>query len=204
MIYVFEDIGGLDDDFWERVMPLLSEQRREKVRACRFPLGRNLSAAAYLLLRHALHENYDIDEAAEFILSNTGKPYLKEHPSIFFNLSHCKTAVACAVSKSEVGIDVQDTEPVSEAVARRVLTHREYDIYKAAPDPARKFSEFWTVKESGLKCSGVGIGVDLRRYAAEDVKDKILFGGKDYYGCAAGSGAADLKIKVLPSITDIR
>ena len=188
MLYVFDGMDSLDESFVGQCLPHLSLERREKVFSYSFPLDRNGSVIAYLLLRHALKENYGINEKVTFKYGNYGKPLLENYPYIHFNLSHCRTAAACIVADSEVGVDVEEIKPVADDVAKRVLTAKEYAEYKASRRSDELFCEFWTMKESWLKKTGNGIGMDLSALAAEDTGEKTLFKGrKDYYCCATGA-----------------
>jgi len=183
MLYIFDEIDKLED----LPMDFLSDERREKALKHRSPLGRKLSVGVSLLLCLALKEEYSIEEAVEFGYNEDGKPFLKDHPHIHFNLSHCKKALACAVSDSEVGVDVQDIRPVSDKVAKRVLTENEYAGYKAAQVPEDYFCRIWAVKESFLKQTGQGIRGDLRKISAESITDKTIYRGAGYFCCVTGS-----------------
>ncbi len=186
MLYIFDDMNALSGGFWYRSLPLLSGQRREKVLAYRFEQDKNLSAAAYLLLRHALKAEYGIGEPVEFEFGESGKPVLRGYPRVHFNLSHCRAAVACAVSGSPVGVDIQEIEPVERALAGRVLTEAENRSFLASTDPERTFCEYWTKKESWLKKSGLGIGASLTELASGDIETAFLKSDKDYCCCAVG------------------
>ncbi|MCL2002413.1 MAG: 4'-phosphopantetheinyl transferase superfamily protein [Oscillospiraceae bacterium] len=188
MLYLIDDITGLDDGFAERAAPLLSAERRAKALAYRFPRDQTLSAAVYLLLRMALAEQSGIDAPPEFAYGENGKPFLKAHPHIHFSLSHCRRAAACAVSDAVVGVDVQAIAPVPDKLARRVLTPEEYAAYVASPRPDELFCEFWVRKESLLKQTGLGVATDLSKIPAGNTG--WLFKGEGYYGCVTAPPAA--------------
>ena len=179
MLYVFDEIDELDDDFLGQFIPFLPEERREKVFYYRFPRDRKLSAVVYLLLRLALMEKYGINEPVVFAYGKNGKPFLRDYPNIHFNLSHCHSAAVCVIADTEVGVDVQEIAPVSDDLARRVLSVEEYSGYKASLRPDELFCKMWTAKESRLKRTGRGIGCDLTALPAED--NGTIFKGKDYY-----------------------
>jgi 4'-phosphopantetheinyl transferase len=44
-----------------------------------------------MLLRHALQENFGINKHIEFTDGDHGKPYLRDYPRIYFNISHNDT-----------------------------------------------------------------------------------------------------------------
>ena len=68
-------------------------------------------------------------------------------------MSHCKYAVACAVSNEPVGIDAEVIkENVKDDLARYVLSDEELEDLTPL-----KFTRLWTMKEAVVKLSGRGI-----------------------------------------------
>ncbi len=143
-------------------MDRLSVQRREKLLRIRQVEAQKESAAVFLLLAKGLKEMYGINEPQEFAFGKYGKPYLENHPEIFFNLSHCRGAAACVIGDRECGIDIQGIEPVGRRIIDRVMSDNEKDIISSSTDPDSAFAEIWTGKEAFLKMKGTGISVDLR------------------------------------------
>ncbi len=162
MLYI-ESIPSFD---LAAALPLLSEERREKMLAVRNEAVRRQGIAAYLLLCRALKEEYGITEAPTFGYEAGGKPFLPEHPGIHFNLSHCKTAVACVLSDRPVGVDVETVRPFRESLARHVLSGEEYESVVTAERPKVEFIRLWTMKEACLKLTGEGIRTDLKTVLA--------------------------------------
>ena len=187
MLYLIDEIAELDDGFPERAKPLLSEERCAKVFARRLLLDRKLSTAVYLLLRLALMQEHGIDEAVIFAYGENGKPTLRDHPHIHFNLSHCSTAAACVISNLEAGVDVQKIAPVSDALAKRVLSPKEYEAFQASQHPDKLFCRFWTMKESWLKQTGRGLVKDLAALSTEQMTNTVLLKGQSYYCCVSGN-----------------
>ena len=122
----------------EAMLPLLpqSEKRRE-------PL------CAYLILRHALWEQYRWRELPPIRLTSLGKPYFPDFPEVHFNLSHTTGAVLVALSGEPVGVDIEHIRPVSERAMRRL----------ADVTTERAFFQSWVRREA--KRSGVGVGTML-------------------------------------------
>jgi len=187
MLYIFSSFNDANDDFLKQVMPLLTEERLAKVTRIRDRQGKLLSAAVYLLLRFALRDEFGIAEAVEFIYGEKGKPELRDHPEIRFNLSHCRNAAACVVSNRETGVDIQDIRTVSERVAKRVLTADEFMEFKGAEDPDGYFCRLWAIKECRLKQTGRGIGVEMSQLPADSVADIYVHRGDDYFCCVSGA-----------------
>ena len=131
----------------------VSEQRREKVQKYKFSAGREQSLRAYMLLQRLLKEEYGIIEPPVFRELENGKPVIVGHEDIHFNMSHCKYAVACAVSNEPVGIDVERImEKVNDDLAKYVLSDEE--LKDLTP---LKFTRLWTMKEAVVKLTGRGI-----------------------------------------------
>jgi 4'-phosphopantetheinyl transferase len=89
------------------------------------------------------------------------------HPDIHFNLSHCREAVACVVSRRPVGIDVESVSHYKESVARYTMNDEELAMIEAAERPEAAFIRLWTMKEARLKLTGEGITDDLKTALAD-------------------------------------
>lgn len=121
------------------------------------------------LLRYGLKDIYHLpfskeDFTEELGKGEHGKPYLKRFPQICFNISHSNGIAVCAISQSEVGIDVERIGTFRSAVARRVLTEKEIEFLETLAEHERgeMFYRFWTLKESYLKLDGSGLARDPR------------------------------------------
>lgn len=156
----------IDDTYQEteldEMLTLLSEQRREQAMRYKHEGPRKQCAAAYLLLKRALKEAYGIDESPVFEYGEGGKPTLKGHPDIHFNLSHCRKAVACVVADSPVGIDIEETRRYKESLARHAMNDEEYKEITESDNPDETFTKLWTMKEALLKYTGEGLRRDIK------------------------------------------
>ncbi len=159
MVYIDNDIYGFNLD---EALARISEQRRNQALRFSHEEGRRLCVAAYMLLMHALKTEYGITENVEFGYEEGGKPFIKGHETIHFNLSHCRTAVACAIDDKPIGIDIEAVRPFKDSLARHVLSLSEYENVTASADPAYEFTRLWTMKESLLKLTGRGLRADLK------------------------------------------
>jgi len=187
MIYIFDELDKVDDEYLKNCEMFLSAQRKAKVKRLKTFQGKLQSTMVYILLRHALHLEYAIDEAVIFEYNENRKPYLKDYPHIYFSLSHCKSAVACTISESEIGVDIQDIRPVTDRLAKRVLTDNEYNEFLKSTSPDEYFCKIWTIKEAYLKKTGQGIGSILSEIDTNKIKDITLVQDKNYYCCATES-----------------
>ena len=151
MIYIDENIDGFDLD---EALAAVSPQRREYALRYRQERDQRLCLAAYRLLQRALLLEYGIEELPMFIYEEGCKPMLQGHPDIHFSLSHCREAVAVAVSNRPIGIDIETTAHYSPEVVRRVMNDDEMMKIKASSRPDVAFTRLWTMKESLYKLTG--------------------------------------------------
>ena len=168
-LFVKDDLATITSEELERAIVSLPEWRREKTLRFRYEQGRKECAFAYLLLCQALKEVYGITEQPSFSIGEHGKPELLFHSQcsmlnsqLFFNLSHCKHAIACVVSDHPVGIDVESIGRYNESLARHVLNDQEFALVQQASDPQLAFIRYWTQKEAIVKLTGRGIDDDLK------------------------------------------
>lgn len=159
MVYIDEHIDSFD---LPTALADISAQRREQALRFRHERGQRACVLAYLLLKRALHQEYGIAGNPLFEYGKHGKPSIVGHPDIHFNLSHCREAVACVVSRHPVGIDVESVNRYKESVARYTMNDRELAQIATAERPDVVFTRLWTMKEARLKLTGEGITNDLK------------------------------------------
>lgn len=88
-----------------------------------------------------------------FTRNKNGKP-IASLP-LHFNCSHSGDYVVCAVSKQEIGVDMERVRPVRSRM-ERTLTEAERRWLSGLPTQERDegFLRLWTLKESWIKCRG--------------------------------------------------
>lgn len=158
MTYIDDQIQQLD---LAAALAAVSPERRDYALRYRHELGQRQCVAAYLLLQRALLQEYGIDGHLQFAIGEHGKPSLVGHPDIHFNLSHCREAVACAVSDRPVGIDIESTRRYHPMLLDYTMSPDERRLIAQAPRPDEAFIRLWTMKEAVLKLTGEGISRDL-------------------------------------------
>lgn len=128
------------------------------------PEGADEHAVGKKLLAHGLKDLYQLNLEEEPIEKNEyGKPYLKNHDDVKFNISHSGEFVICAVGPSEVGIDIeQHREADYTRLAERAFLETECQEMAKLEDPKDYFFDHWTLTEAYLKWKGVGITTDLK------------------------------------------
>lgn len=146
------------------------------------------------LLGYSLRELYALSLTEEMLAEEIqkeqhGKPFLKNHPDIHFNISHCEGLVVCAFSDAPVGVDVERIAEFKDSIVRKVLTKEEQEflaLYKEKEEYNELFFRFWTLKESWLKQDGSGffrspqevsfeLGLDGQAYTVWCSDSKVSF-----------------------------
>ena len=156
---LFTDIADID---LTEALATVGPQRRKHALRYRREHDQRLSVAAFQLLQRLLTRHYGISETPVLAFEANGKPFLADHPDIFFNLSHCQEAVACVVGDVRVGIDVESLSSYDVSLLPSTMNDDEQQLILRSPDPRTSFVRLWTMKESLLKMTGAGISSDMR------------------------------------------
>jgi len=138
-------------------LPLLPPERQEKAMRFRHDIDRKQCVAAWLLLREGCMKEFDMNEVPPMDFNEHGKPFFPTMPHIHFNLSHCKEAIACAIGKEPVGIDIERIRHAHDDLLHYVLNEKELLQVSESPTPDLVFTQLWTRKESLLKLTGEGL-----------------------------------------------
>ena len=159
---------------------LMPEARIRKTDRYRQEKDRRHSVAAGLLLRKTvLDAGIDPGILEHLEEGEQGKPFCAGLP-FRFNLSHSGDFAVCAAAREAIGIDIEVSRVLSEAVKKRVFTESERRLMRSGGfrdtgkgllfpketgdgQDEREASAgicLWTVKESYLKMKGAGITVD--------------------------------------------
>ena len=122
-------------------------------------------------LRAGLQKQYgvQINEnglSEEIAFGEHGKPYLKKHPEIYFNISHSHGYAICALADRPVGVDIEKIVPIRDALIHRTLTDEEQNVFARLIERGycreEVFFRFWTLKESYFKWDGCGLTKELK------------------------------------------
>ena len=162
----------------EAMLPLLPPERQERLLRIKQSEKRREPLCAYLILRHALWEQYRWRELPPIRLTSLGKPYFPDFPEVHFNLSHTIGAVLVALSGEPVGVDIEHIRPVSERAMRRL----------ADVTTERAFFQSWVRREARVKRTGSGI-VTMMRTEAPLNRGEFYYEVDAFHGYAAGVAA---------------
>ena len=175
ILLYYADVGELEDPLlFQSLYRSVSHTRQEKIDRVRIQAGKLLSLGAGALLEAALAECGLSDP--HFAQDEHGKPYLKDRKDLCFNLSHSGSKVFCAVSSREIGCDVERIRRTRLKLARRFFCEEEYRalldcVEGDAQD--RLFCWYWTLKESFLKATGLGLRLPMNSFCFLHSDDRI-------------------------------
>lgn len=156
-----DHIEELNEAQTDKLIAMLPEWRRETALRFKHLQGRRECAVGYIELLRGLRLCFGIEDTPAFAYNEHDKPFLKEHPNIYFSISHCKEAVGCLISEHPCGLDIEHIRKAKTDLVRYTMSHDESEIIFSSPCPNIAFTRLWTQKEAVLKLLGTGITDDL-------------------------------------------
>lgn len=161
-IYLVKNIDTFDKSFVEKCITFFPRWRKEKMLRYKHLKGQIQCGLGYILLIHALREEGVFKEMPEFSYNEHDKPFLKNYPGWYFNISHSKTAVCCVLSRKEMGIDIEEVGEYKESLAAYICNDKELESLHDSENKADDFYKLWTRKEAVFKMIGSGITNDIK------------------------------------------
>ena len=165
---LFDDMTQCTEQEVARLLPLVSDQRREQALAYKHLLGQFCCLKSYELLLQLLTHyplpiiNYPlpITHYPTFLYNEYGAPYLERGP--YFSISHCKHGIAVAISEMPIGIDIEHIRTAKPDLVARTMNENEQQQIWSSDQPDVAFTSLWTQKEAVLKMQGTGIISDIK------------------------------------------
>ena len=119
-------------------------------------------------LRKILSQKLSLSPESIIIdIASSGKPYLKDYPSFFFNISHTKDLILLGFADSPIGVDVEHINRIVEkdSIIKHFFSEKEQQTFFSQPENQRQlaFIKGWTRKEAILKATGEGIS-EMQKY----------------------------------------
>lgn len=203
ILYLMNVTPFCEESVLQAALPLVEQRRRERIMQSKDNKNRALSLAAGVLLSYAVNRwkidskralscmiqtevsqvLADLSEAAtkktlcipQTIIVANGKPYLKDCPDIYFNLSHSGEYAVCVIADCEIGVDIQQyRKNIKEGILKKVLHESEKALYEACGEEKEAFFyHIWAAKEAYAKYTGEGLAVDFRLLCTDLTKREI-------------------------------
>lgn len=182
--------GGIDGELLKRAVNKLPLWRKRYIEK-KTPRETLNSAFAYLLLAYLTEKEFGGFDPSPFTYGENGKPYFAES-ELYFSISHCRTAVGAAASRTEIGLDLMDSRRINEGIARIICTEEELRQFEASESRQDFLRLLWCKKESAVKKTGTGFTAGFKTVKTEDMYFK-LHTAPSYLASVYGGGEAEFK-----------
>lgn len=166
MIYLLDNISYDDIDL-SFGLKLLENDRLKKAMKYKFHKDRVNSVLAWSLLKFGLFNEYQMVTVPDTICNGYGKPYFSNQ-NLFFNLSHSDSVVGCALSRFNIGFDVQ-TNINNLGAIKSVFNQGELNNICCQQCPIIEATRLWTLKEAYGKYHGNGLNYNLKHFNASTI-----------------------------------
>ena len=153
----------------EAYLNSISPERRKKVLAFKSMTAKALSVGAEVLLQQAVLKSFGISEPLTIIKGEHGKPALRDHPKIHFNLSHSGNFVVCALSSQPVGVDIEQIDRVGVQLVKRFFHQEEvaWILTQPVANQQQGRCDLWSIKESYMKYTGKGFALPMKAFVVK-------------------------------------
>lgn len=175
------------------IKKLYNKQRSAEIACCTSEKVKREKYCVWKLLEYALNHSFGLNpKKTAFEKDECGKWHTEGY---CFSLSHCDGIVAVAVSRKEVGVDVERACDRLESIKHKFLTEKEGEEYSRQSDKTAYLAEKWTQKESIFKMQG-GKGFTPDKIQTEDFTTKsiCLDGDSDYVLSVCADNLKQLRI----------
>lgn len=169
-VYAIRNSDHIRDETFRALFQTLSPDRQEYVSKFRRTSDYQRSVLGDALAHRMLRDKLGRERMNMEIIRNAyGKPFLKDHDNLHFNVSHSGQWVVCAVGYKPVGIDVEKMENIDMDIAKRYFHKTEFNALLNCPPSERlfRFFDLWTLKESYIKAVGKGLHLPLDSFVME-------------------------------------
>lgn len=152
-----------DEAYVQECLAWFPPQQAEAVLRMKFLQGRLEKTAEYLLLLQLMREA-GLQGPVVLLHDPQGKPCLQDLPQYHISISHCRQAVAVAISdEGSIGIDVEGRRQIRPALIQKACNPQEQQQIACSADPSSEFIRIWTQKEAYSKYLGTGLVTDLHQ-----------------------------------------
>lgn len=161
-VVLWADISELPDPIEK---PEIAEgiplRRKSKIFTYRLPHNRRQCLCSGLFEKY-ISDIYGFS-TVDFGVDNNGKPQINNDIGINYSISHSNNIVICAVSRNNIGCDIEKIKTISSNIAERFFCEGEKAYLKGFSDSEfeNEFFRLWTIKESYIKMIGTGLRMGL-------------------------------------------
>ena len=155
---------------FNRMMAMVSEEKRKKVGRYRYPEDASRTLIGEVLARHIISETFHLpNDQIRFTEGRYGKPAAEGLNDFHFNISHSGNWIVCGAGTKPIGVDVEKIKPINFDIAERFFSPSEHHDLMEKDDSERLsyFYHLWTMKESFIKQAGKGLSLPLDSFSVK-------------------------------------
>ena len=187
MIYICTQIPVWTPLLEETLLACVPKAHRQRIGQYRKAEDRMRSLLCWQLLAFGWRQEFAAG-LPEIFRAESGKLYVEETGQAekrYFNFSHCKTGVCCAIGRQEMGVDIQEARQISLAMEKRCCSPAEQNWLETCPVKPIGFALLWSRKEAMGKLDGRGICMDLQQLGWLEDGPQSLPGADKLQSCQA-------------------
>jgi 4'-phosphopantetheinyl transferase len=180
-LYFTDPREATKGDALARYRELLGRDEIERADRFHFDRDRVNYLVAHALVRETLGRYLRSDPSAlRFGTNSWGRPFLAGplEGRLQFNLSRSRNLVLLGVTKTRtLGVDVEYSQrPGVVEVADRYFAPAEVGELRRLREPKQqeRFFDYWTLKESYIKARGMGLSIELDKFAFSMSSDATI------------------------------
>ena len=153
MFYLFDNINNYDN--YDDMYNILNSMDKDKVDNYTNIRDKKLCMLSRKILRDILKDRYSINyNELDIKYNEYGKPYIRD---IYFNISHSNDYVLVAISKRQIGVDIEKIRNVDETLINYICTDKEKNYVLGSDDINKSLFIIFCLKEAYYKMIGTGI-----------------------------------------------
>ncbi len=166
------NINDLDDPQQNKgLLESVGVKRRKKILRYYRPKDRKRSLGAGIIIEQILKENGLSEDHLKY--SENGKPVAD---NLFFNVSHAGDYVVGVSSDCDVGCDIEKIIDAPIEIAEHYFNQSEIEYIKSESDKNKAFFTLWTLKESYMKMTGMGMSLPLDSFEIIKTEKEFVLG----------------------------
>lgn len=152
MKYLYANINDYNDNDYKSIYESINNFKKKDIDKLPTIDDKKRSILGIKLLMNLLSEKSINYNDLKFTKNKDGKPIITNY-SLFYSTSHSDKYVICAISDTEIGIDIQSIQEINFKIMNSFFNEDE----KLYSNNNENYTKILSLKESYGKCYGFGI-----------------------------------------------
>ncbi|MFN8295752.1 MAG: 4'-phosphopantetheinyl transferase superfamily protein [Chitinophagales bacterium] len=192
-IFYTKQTAILDENIFQQFLLQLPPFLQKEIKAYKHRESAQASLFGKMLLLYGFKIMNTDYLLSNIQLGNKDRPFIDDN--LDFNVSHSGEYIIIAITRnSKVGIDIEKHRNLNIGLFKKYFDDGEWNAIQTSQNKLKTFFDFWTIKESAIKCDGRGVEVLSK---TQILKQKVNCDGvsfdyiqlyiEDGYSCAVCS-----------------